>query len=394
MIIHRIINFVLGYVNIRVEGLFIERFINMCNNKSIFLWNLKREKATLLYASINPKEFKNIVKITKKTGNKIKITQKKGLPFIVHKYRKRKVFIYFAITIMLGITILSRFVWNIEIIGANKIDKEEIQKILNESGLTIGTLKKKINTDEVINKVRLETDKVAWVGIAIHGTNVVVEIKERTGAPKVVDENEYCNIISEKEGIITKINVHNGTANVKVGEVVRKGTVLVNGFIEGKYTGSRNVHASADIEARVWYSKKQEEGLTQTAVRKTGNKENKYAIKIGNFNINLNKTLSKFENYDTIEENKKIKLFSNFYLPIEFNKTVNEEYISEEVLYTEEQLVEKITTNLEKEIMQDVPEEGNIVNKQVNVYKTETGVKVEVILEVIQKIGIEDKINT
>jgi len=394
MIIHRIINFILGYINIRVEGLFIERFINMCNNKSIFLWNLNREKATILYASINPREFKNIVKITKKTGNKIKITKKKGLPFIVHKYRKRKVFIYFAVSIILGIIVLSRFVWNIEIIGTNKTNKEDIQKILNESGLTIGTLKKKINTEDIINKVRLETNEVAWVGIAIHGTNVVVEIKERTEAPQVVDKNEHCNIVSDKEGIITKINVHNGTANIKVGEVVRKGTVLVNGFIEGKYTGIRKVHASADIEARVWYSKKQEEELTQIAVRKTGNSENKYAIKIGNFNINLNKTLSKFENYDTIEENKKIKLFSNFYLPIEFKKTINEEYISEEVLYTEEQLVEKISTNLEKEIIKEIPTGGTIINKQVNVYKTENGIKVEVILEVIQKIGIEDKIVT
>ena len=38
------------------------------------------------------------------------------------------------------------------------------------------------------------------------------------------------------------------------------------------------------------------------------------------------KTLSNFQKYDTINENKKIMLFSNFYLPIEIIKTTNYEY--------------------------------------------------------------------
>ena len=56
----------------------------------------------------------------------------------------------------------------------------------------------------------------------IKGTNIIVEIVEADKKPDIIDENEYCNIVSNKEGIITKINVQNGTALVKVGDIVTK----------------------------------------------------------------------------------------------------------------------------------------------------------------------------
>ena len=55
-----LINYVLGFVDIVVEGYYIERFINICASKSIFLWNLKREKGVKLYLSIGVNDFKNI----------------------------------------------------------------------------------------------------------------------------------------------------------------------------------------------------------------------------------------------------------------------------------------------------------------------------------------------
>lgn len=43
-----------------------------------------------------------------------------------------------------------------------------------------------------------------------------------------INEEDYCNIVSNKVGVITKINAQNGTANVKVGDTVNVGTTLIN----------------------------------------------------------------------------------------------------------------------------------------------------------------------
>ena len=158
---------------------------------------------------------------------------------------------------------LSNFIWNIEITGTNKINKDEIMQILEETNFKVGTLKSKADTKEAINKIRLERDDVAWVGIDIKGTNAVVEIVEADEKPEIINEEEYCNLVASRDGIISKVNAANGTPLVKEGDVVKKGDILVAGWLEGKYTGTRYVHATGSVEARVWYSQKEKVPLKQ-----------------------------------------------------------------------------------------------------------------------------------
>ena len=167
---------------------------------------------------------------------------------------------------------------------------------------------------------------------------------------------------------------------------------MVLGYLEGKYTGKRYVHSIANIEAKVWYSKRDKFYFNQEIKSQTSATEEKFAIKIKNFKINLYKTLSKFQNYDTIVKSKKIMLFSNFYLPIEIIKTTNYEYENISVMYTEEELINLGTKKLEEELNSELVNNPEIINKQVNTYANKDYIEVEVIYEVLENIGIEDKI--
>lgn len=229
-------------------------------------------------------------------------------------------------------------------------------------------------------------------GIHIKGTNVTVEIVEANKKPEIVDENEYCNIVTKSDGVITKINVQNGTALVKVGDVVKSGNVIVGGWIEGKYTGTRYVHAKAEVQAKVWYSKKEKMSLTQVIEEETGNVKNSYGININNFKINLPKSIPNFENYDTINENKKLKIFSNFYFPIEFCKTTYKELEKKTITYTVEEAKEILQKKLEEELKKEISDIENIVNTQINYKEEEGAVTVELIYEVLENIGTNEKI--
>ncbi len=214
--------YLFGYATISVEGYFIERFINICISKNILLWNMKRKKSSFLFTNIAIKDFKKIRQIAKITKCHVKIEKKKGLPFLLHKYKKRKIFLGLLITIILIIIGLSNFVWNIEVTGDNNLSKEELLRELNQYGLKVGMLKNTVDTKEVINNIRLHRDDIAWIGIKMVGTNAIVEVVEADKKPDIINESEYCNIISDKEGVITKINVQNGTALAKVGDIVTK----------------------------------------------------------------------------------------------------------------------------------------------------------------------------
>ncbi len=105
-----------GYVNISVEGFFVERFINCCFASGIFIWNLEREKSTYVRARVSIKDFKKLKKIARNTKCKLKITGKRGLPILINKYKKRKAFVIFFAIIIIFCFSITRFVWNIEII--------------------------------------------------------------------------------------------------------------------------------------------------------------------------------------------------------------------------------------------------------------------------------------
>ena len=186
--------------------------------------------------------------------------------------------------------------------------------------------------------------------------------------------------------------MQNGTALVEEGDMVKKGNMLVGGYLEGKYTGTRYVHATAEIEATVWHSKKERVYCTQEIEVETGKEEKKYKINIHNFQINLYKTLSKFENYDTIVETKKLTLFRNFYLPISIEKQIHKEKEKKIITYGKAELKEKTIAKLEEELEKEIEDLGKVENKQVNYYEGEDYIEVEVIYEVRENIGAKEKI--
>ena len=392
MFIKIFLNYILGYLNISIEGYYIERFINICKNNKIMIWNLKRDKEINLTLNLGIKDFKRICEIAKKTRCKVKIEKKKGLPFLLHKYKKRKIFIFLLIVLVLLISLSSNFVWNVEIVEENNNILENIEQDIKEAGLETGKLKSKIDTKEIINKIRLKREDIAWMGIEIKGTNAIVKLVKAEEKPEIIDEDEYCNVVSNKAGIITKISSATGTANVKVGDTVNVGDVLINGWMEGKYTGIRYVHAKGEIEAKVWYTKNKKIPYKTTERRETGNTEDKYQIKFNNFEINLFKTLSNFQIYDTIETENKFKLFSDFYLPISINKITNKEIEEIQKTYTLEEATNLGIQELEQQIEQEIENKDKIVNKNVNTYPSEDGVDVYVTYEVLENIGTNEKI--
>ena len=258
--------------------------------------------------------------------------------------------------------------------------------------LKCGKLKKYIDTNKVIRNIRLKRDDIAWVGININGTNANIKIVKADEKPQIISQEEFCNIVADKDGIITKISVQNGIGTVQVGDFVKQGTILVNGWLEGKYTGKRYVHGMAEIEAKVWHSKRKRVYKLQEIEERTGNEEKKYKIKINNFEINLFKTLSKFQIYDTIVANKKIKLFSNFYLPIEIIELKNYEVEKKEVTYSAEELKEQEIKKIEEEIEKEILNKDKIINRQINFKDEKDFIDLEIIYEVLENIGTEEKI--
>ena len=157
--------------------------------------------------------------------------------------------------------------------------------------------------------------------------------------------------------------------------------------MEGKYTGQRIVKPDAEIIIQNEVQIKKTKAFKTFEKEKTGNVENKVEIYINNFKINFNKTLLKFENYDTIRENRKIKLFSNYYIPVTFSFLKNEEWNLVEKIYTREELETMLADEIEKEFESkyDVLSFEKI-DREINYSESEDGLTATAVYKVQEKI--------
>ena len=226
----------------------------------------------------------------------------------------------------------------------------------------------------------------------IKGTNLIVDVVEADKKPEIINEDEYCNVVADKDGIIVKVKAQNGTPAVEEGTTVKKGDILIQGWLEGKHTENRYVHAEGEVMAKVWYSEKEKVYYKQNYENQTGNHEKKYTLNVNNFKINFFKTLSNFENYDTIRTIKKLKITSNFYLPVEIIVDENFEKQNNEIIYDKNEAKEIGIKELKSKLEEQIENKENISNIYINTVESEEYIEVEVIYEVLESIGTKEKL--
>lgn len=385
-----LLNYIYGYITIQIEGYYIERFINTCMKSGIFLWGLDRKTSTIMNAKAGIDNYKELLRIAKQNGCRIKIKKKRGVPFVAKRYRKRKEFLILLICIIGIIFACSRFIWNIEITGNDKINSDEILEIVNNEGLKVGTRKSKLKLEEIVNKIRIDRDDLAWIGIEIKGTNAIIKVVEAREKPEIVDESSFSNIVASKDAEIYSINAQNGTIIAEKGQFVKKGDLLIAGWMEGKYTGKYYVNSNGTVKGKVIYSQTEKIDKKERKRERTGNINKKYAIKLKNFKINFYKRLSKFKNYDTIYTSKNVKLFPNFYIPVEIIKYTNYEVEETEVIHDKEEA--ESLGKLKAEEKLDSLISGEIVDKNIETIEYDDYYEVRVTYTVVESIGTKEKI--
>ena len=286
----------------------------------------------------------------------------------------------------------SKYIWNIDVVVEENLQLENIMEDIKNAGLTKGALKSKIDTEHIINELRLKRDDIAWVGIDVEGTNVKVNIVKADKSPEIIDNSDYCDIVATKSGIITKLTAQNGTAMFQVGDTVQKGDILIAGYMQGKYTDLRYVHSLGEVQAKVWYEKTKEIKFNQDIYIETGKEESKYEINFNDKKLKLYKNLSKFELYETDYKDINFKIFKNFYLPIGITKITNKEQTKENKNYTLSEAIDNGVDYLSKEIEKEIENKESIINKNVKTQESEDSVVVTVTYEVIENIGENKKI--
>lgn len=380
MSIEKIIGYLRGYIVICVDGVFCERFLNICSNRGIFLWNVRRLGKGRICACISIGGFKEIRSIARKTRTHISVIKRQGIPFILHRYRNRRAALVGVVLFFILLWYLTSHIMGIDVTGNQRIATEEIINQLKGCGIYYGASVGKIDSKLIKNQMMTKFDDIAWIGINIKGSRAYIEVKERLDTPIRVDADIPCDIVAAKDGVIRLMEVKDGQTLVKTNEFVEKGDLLVSGVVDSKKIGMRYVHSYGEIYAETNYKKTKEYPFEYVEKIYTGNEKKRYSLSVMNKRLKLFfKDEQPFEKGDVTEEEREYKMPFSFIpsLFVETEKFI--EYTTEKRIRSLEDAIELGEAELGREIEAEIGENVEIKDKKTTyVENGEKGVFVTV----------------
>ncbi len=358
----KIIRFFWGYVTFIAAGKGPEKFINLAAKAGVGLFNIKkcRDKEELR-CSVAASEYKALRRIAKKSCIKIRIQQKRGLPFILKRYKRRKGLFVGLVCFALSLHFLSLYIWSIDIKGAETIDKAELTGLISELGVCAGTLKSELDTPMIEKTIMKNFSNIAWASVNVKGSTLSFELKERVEPPSLIPKTAPCNIKASKDGQITRMEVYEGTPEVKLGDAATTGQLLVSGIVEDDFGACTIKHAEAKVYALTKRELKAEVELCQREKQSTGKKVTRKRLKL--FGIELPLTLTSQPGGD-FEKTVQVSdvSFWGVSLPASYYKEVWTQVAEKEVRLSQEEALQKANEELEKQEQSELGE-AKIISK-------------------------------
>ena len=246
----KIIRWLRGYIVFSISGTFPERFLNLINKRGIRHWDFIPDKNGYT-GKMFLSDYLRIRPTARSSSVRLKSTKRMGFPFFVKKYKRRKGLLFGAVAAILILTVMSQYVWDIKVVGAEGLSTSELYSAFDECGFKVGMLKSGLNVKSVERQVELKVPQVRWMAVNMINNVATVEIKQLKERPKMNIKTYPCNIKASEDGVITDIIVNRGTCEVKRGSAVAKNQMLVNSVVAIGEDKNEYVHSEAKIMADV-----------------------------------------------------------------------------------------------------------------------------------------------
>ena len=374
------IQYIKGYVTIKVWGYSVERLLNLCGNHDILVWGIK-DHGDYHTMNISVRGFFALKPLLKKTGTRAAVLQRYGLPFFVSKMCRRKIFVIGLVACMAFWILTSGYIWNIKIEGNFALTEDVLLDYLESQGVHTAMKKSNLKIEDLERALREDYDLITWTSVQLNGTTLLVHIKEnempeydQTGQSQT---GEGMDLVASRSGTVSYIITRSGVPQVALGDTVEKGDILVSGAVPdyNEDTTVRKyqfVKSDADIILRYGEDICVEKNIAYEEKRYTGEQEDIWVLGAGDKEWSLRFRKIPYAAYDSSEEKKQVQLLDHLYLPFSYGQKTVREYEIIEQKHTEEEMKTLMQEEWDK-IISTLEEKGvQIAEKNVTIKKNDT----------------------
>ena len=373
------IQYVRGYVTVKVWGYSVERLLNLCGNHDILVWGIE-DHGDYHTMHISIDGFFALKPLLKKTGTRVAVLHRYGLPFFMSKMLARKIFVAGLICCILFWCLASRFIWDIRIEGNLSLTEDVLLDYLEEHGIHTAMKKSKLQIEPLEQSLREDYDLITWTSVQLQGNALLIRIKENDMPVYEAEEPEELDrgmdLTAEKDGVVTYIITRKGVPLVTKGQSVQAGDVLVSGAIpvyneDATVRKYQFVEADADITLRYGQRITLEEPVVYEEKLYTGDTITIPVFGMGDRALAFRLTRIPYDYYDISEEKQPLRLLDHLYLPFSYGKRMIQEYEIAVKKHTDEEMKALLLERWEK-IIATLDEKGvQIAKKNVTIKKNE-----------------------
>lgn len=315
----KILRFILGYLKVEIKGFAPERFINLINQNNIVSWDVSSTNDGYILFTGR----KNLLKMKaylQKTNIKLKILEKHGLPFLIKNNKKRTTFLFGFFLFFLIIYSLSLYIWEVDVIGENKLVADSILKEIKEKYVPLGTRKRNIDCNFLESSLRKEFEEISWISCELKGTCLTIHLEE--GILPIHNKKDHIpgDIVAKKNATIIKMITRDGTPIVKTKQKVKKGDILISGTIyiyddNNEIIETNYICADGDIIGKTNIKYEDYIDLKYYEKEYKDQKKKSFSLYFLDYTFTPYTPNIQYKNYDCCTNTHKFKIFNNFYLP-------------------------------------------------------------------------------
>ncbi len=179
-----------------------------------------------------------------RTGCRVHILRKRGLPFLAARLRPRTALWGGAVFAAALCWLLGTHVWAIQTEIAPAIDETAVMQQLSEMGVRIGMPIKKLNTRQIRWKMMQLQPNITFFSLNLRGNSLTVVAYGSTDPPEVLDEHAITKVVAARDGVVTQVRALEGQPMVRAGDAVQTGDTLISGLVEPTREGGKVPHSA------------------------------------------------------------------------------------------------------------------------------------------------------
>jgi len=354
-----------GYAVIKAVGVEPTGIIDRCAAEGLEFWGAYPEDDYTLIFRTRLNKAQTVLGFAEKCGCELEILEKRGVPIEAKKLKRRYVLWGLPLFLLALLVFSSFFIWKIDIEGNSSVSDIEILNALEDSGVFIGSFSPKFTSDNIRSRVLIKIPELKWISVSVFGSRALIEVRERTDIPELLDENEAIKVVAEQSGIIERMNVLRGFPLFKKGQTAAENDTLIDGTVPSTFNKTELMHAEGSVIARTWYEICAVMPLEYSEKVYSGEIKHRFALIAFGNRINFYRNSRIFDtNCDNILGKQTLGIKGFFELPIALMTEKSRFYELETASVSEETARTLLEARANEELRSKIGEDGEIISAE------------------------------